>query len=194
MSFCGLTKRIFPKICILCVRVKINKRSFEPFCVWILFQNASSHSVSDFFTSPRTSRKRAPFNLSGLLWRLISLPRQGSRHKHGARVNVCGMHSGMYVGVVYNSINTFLKKLCIYVYLYYVSLYFLRALLVWMSLAVLACEGLHVCIVCTWRAAVNAQVFVWKFLCAIHKFSFILCLPKDKMLETIPVYTTPETK
>ena len=22
---------------ILCVRVKINKRSFEPFCVWILF-------------------------------------------------------------------------------------------------------------------------------------------------------------
>ena len=27
-------------ICILCVRVTINKRSFEPFCVWILFQSA----------------------------------------------------------------------------------------------------------------------------------------------------------
>ena len=35
MSFCGLIKGISPKICILCVRVKINKRSFEPFCVWI---------------------------------------------------------------------------------------------------------------------------------------------------------------
>ena len=37
VSFSGLTKGIFPKMCILCVRVKINKRSFEPFCVWILF-------------------------------------------------------------------------------------------------------------------------------------------------------------
>ena len=27
--------------------VIINKRSLEPFCVWILFQNSSSHSVSD---------------------------------------------------------------------------------------------------------------------------------------------------
>ena len=35
VSFCGLTKGISPKMCILCVRVKINKRSFEPFCVWI---------------------------------------------------------------------------------------------------------------------------------------------------------------
>ena len=26
-----------------------NKRSFEHFCVWVLFQNASSHSVPDFF-------------------------------------------------------------------------------------------------------------------------------------------------
>ena len=38
----------------LCVRVKISKRSFEPFfsfCVWILFCSfcSSSHSVSDFF-------------------------------------------------------------------------------------------------------------------------------------------------
>ena len=33
VSFCGLTKGISPKICI---RVKINKHSFEPFCVWIL--------------------------------------------------------------------------------------------------------------------------------------------------------------
>ena len=35
--FCGLTKGISLKICMLCVRVKINKCSFEPFCVWILF-------------------------------------------------------------------------------------------------------------------------------------------------------------
>ena len=35
VSFCGLTKGISPKICILCVRVKTNKRSFEPFCVKI---------------------------------------------------------------------------------------------------------------------------------------------------------------
>ena len=34
MSFCDLIKEISPNICILCVRVKINKRSFEPFCVW----------------------------------------------------------------------------------------------------------------------------------------------------------------
>ena len=31
MSFCGLTKRVTPKICRLYVRVLINKRSFEPF-------------------------------------------------------------------------------------------------------------------------------------------------------------------
>ena len=37
VSFCDLTKGISPKICILCVRVKINKRSFEPFRVWILY-------------------------------------------------------------------------------------------------------------------------------------------------------------
>ena len=35
MLFCGLIKGISPKICILCVRAKINKRSFEPFCVSI---------------------------------------------------------------------------------------------------------------------------------------------------------------
>ena len=39
MSFCGLIKGISPKMCIQCVRVKINKRSFEPFCVWILTTN-----------------------------------------------------------------------------------------------------------------------------------------------------------
>ena len=27
----------------------LSKRLFEPFCLWILFQNASSHSVSDFY-------------------------------------------------------------------------------------------------------------------------------------------------
>ena len=35
--FYGLTKGISPKICLLCVHVKISKRLFEPFCVWILF-------------------------------------------------------------------------------------------------------------------------------------------------------------
>ena len=35
-SFCGLTKGISPNICNLCVRVMINNRSFEPFCVWSL--------------------------------------------------------------------------------------------------------------------------------------------------------------
>ena len=36
MSFCCLIKGIYPTIRILRVRVKINKRSFEPFCVWAL--------------------------------------------------------------------------------------------------------------------------------------------------------------
>ena len=36
--FCGLIKGISPKICILCVRVKINKRSFEPFCALDLIE------------------------------------------------------------------------------------------------------------------------------------------------------------
>ena len=35
LLLCGLIKGISPKVCILCVRVKINKRSFEPFCVWM---------------------------------------------------------------------------------------------------------------------------------------------------------------
>ena len=44
-----LDKGDFP-VNLLTVSVsKINKRSFEPFCVWIFFQNASSHSVSDLF-------------------------------------------------------------------------------------------------------------------------------------------------
>ena len=38
--FCGLTKGISPKSFILCVCVKINKRSFEPICVWT-FENMS---------------------------------------------------------------------------------------------------------------------------------------------------------
>ena len=37
MLFCGLTKGISLKICILCVCVIINKHSFEPFCVWICY-------------------------------------------------------------------------------------------------------------------------------------------------------------
>ena len=38
MGFCGLTKGIPQKISILCVRVIINKRCFEPFCVCIKLQ------------------------------------------------------------------------------------------------------------------------------------------------------------
>ena len=34
--FCGLIKGISPEIYVLCVRVKINKRSLKPFCVWKL--------------------------------------------------------------------------------------------------------------------------------------------------------------
>ena len=44
MSFCGLTKGISQRICILCVRVIINKRSFEPFCVWIFLLSVCKHS------------------------------------------------------------------------------------------------------------------------------------------------------
>jgi len=40
-----IIKGISPKMCILCVHVKINKRLFEPFCVWILL------SISLRFTS-----------------------------------------------------------------------------------------------------------------------------------------------
>ena len=40
---------IINKICIVCVRVIINNRSFEPFCVWIWLWNTSSHSVPDCF-------------------------------------------------------------------------------------------------------------------------------------------------
>ena len=35
-----LDKGFCPKMCILCVRLKINKRSFEPFRVWILLNTA----------------------------------------------------------------------------------------------------------------------------------------------------------
>ena len=35
-------------MCILCVRVKINKRSFEPFCVWILGKDSNlCHSAGE---------------------------------------------------------------------------------------------------------------------------------------------------
>ena len=39
------------------VRVKINKRSFEPFCAWILF-----HSVSDLFIFQTKTIKRGRKN------------------------------------------------------------------------------------------------------------------------------------
>ena len=54
MLFCGLITGISPKMCILCVRVKISKCSFEPFCVWI-YCNCSCIVVfvpSLFLTQP----------------------------------------------------------------------------------------------------------------------------------------------
>jgi len=56
VSFCGLIKAISTKLCVLCVRIKINNRSFEPFCVRIVMtslapsfkpeidQSAASHA------------------------------------------------------------------------------------------------------------------------------------------------------
>ena len=44
MSFCGLIKGISPKISILCVRVKINKCSFELFLCLDLLQDMFSLS------------------------------------------------------------------------------------------------------------------------------------------------------
>ena len=56
MSFCGLIKGISPKICILCVRGKINKRSFEPFCVSVFYVN-SFHST-DIALEKKEKRKK----------------------------------------------------------------------------------------------------------------------------------------
>ena len=56
LSFCslfGAWKIVgikFPPKFASCVSV-LNKHSFKRFCVWILFKNASSRSVSDFFSS-----------------------------------------------------------------------------------------------------------------------------------------------
>ena len=49
-----LDKGVFPENCILCVRVKINNRSFEPFCVWIQFPMSWSPVLWD-----RNSRRKA---------------------------------------------------------------------------------------------------------------------------------------
>ena len=45
--FVALPKGISPKICILCVCVKIYKRSFEPFCVWIQKRMSFGNFVKD---------------------------------------------------------------------------------------------------------------------------------------------------
>ena len=48
MSYCALINGISPKMCMLCVRVKINKRSFEPFlCVFEL----AKRSISTYIQS-----------------------------------------------------------------------------------------------------------------------------------------------
>ena len=48
MSFCGLINGMSPKSCILCVRVKINKRSFEPFCFLILEDFSGCYCLISF--------------------------------------------------------------------------------------------------------------------------------------------------
>ena len=62
MSFYGLIKGISPKICILCVSVKINKRSFEPFCVWISFQDSLLSSTTPKYLCLLALPTTSPFN------------------------------------------------------------------------------------------------------------------------------------
>ena len=51
--FCGLIKVIPPKMCIMCIHVKINKRSFEPFCVGLCL--SVSVCVPVFIVTDRVS-------------------------------------------------------------------------------------------------------------------------------------------
>ena len=54
-SFWGLIKGISPKMCILCARVKINKRSFEPFlCLDLAVSRGTSVRIR--FGSPFSSK------------------------------------------------------------------------------------------------------------------------------------------
>ena len=55
MLSCSLTKGITPKICRLCF-FRINNVLLNRLCVWILFENASSHSCFRFF--PHISVRR----------------------------------------------------------------------------------------------------------------------------------------
>ena len=54
VSFIGLIKGISPKICILCVRVKINKRSFEQ-CSSIPVNNEHSSIPHAFLSQPKST-------------------------------------------------------------------------------------------------------------------------------------------
>ena len=49
VSFCNLTKAITPKMRVLCF-VLTNSVLLNLLCIWILFQNASSHSCFIFYT------------------------------------------------------------------------------------------------------------------------------------------------
>ena len=56
VSFCGLIKGISPNICILCVRVQINKHSFEPFlCLDLVFRTLAVILFQICFFLPQLS-------------------------------------------------------------------------------------------------------------------------------------------
>ena len=56
MSFCGLTKRITPKICWFCL-VVINNILLNLLCVWILFAERSSVNLADLHWFPASHKK-----------------------------------------------------------------------------------------------------------------------------------------
>ena len=58
MSFCGFIKEISPKMCVLCVRVQINKRSFELFVFGSLFTEALNTKTVITETERQAGRRR----------------------------------------------------------------------------------------------------------------------------------------
>ena len=86
--FVAWRKGISPKICLLCVRVMIDKRSFAPFCVWIQFkinfvlrpvhQGMEWLELFNRFHQPFLFEK----NLDSLHWMLSLGTRKGCESKH----------------------------------------------------------------------------------------------------------------
>ena len=132
--------------------------------------------------SPRASKRKILFSLSGILWKATFSLRQGSRCDDGASVIVCGVRSRWCVcGVGYmfpSKLLLLLFQICICLLQCIIVLFFdgggggvIYALLVWMSLAVLACDSLHVCTVCIWcckHAGFCVDVFMRHICIFIH--------------------------